>query len=209
MGLMRRRHGYYWAKLIGAVLILIAWVVGFTLIGDNWWQLVNAWVFAVLMTQIAFLGHDAGHRQIFKSGRWNDWVSLVIANLLVGISYGWWQREHNRHHANPNKVGANPDVALAAIAMTPERAMRFRGRLMGWLVAHQGWYFFPILLLLGVSFLTDGIRRVISRDKIQRRWVELSLLALRLGGLVALVFLVLPPGEGGRVPRGAAGCVRN
>ncbi|HEX5908777.1 MAG TPA: hypothetical protein VFY56_17320 [Propionibacteriaceae bacterium] len=40
-----------------------------------------------------------------------------------------------------------------------------------------------------------GIRRVISRDKIQRRWVELSLLALRLGGLVALVFLVLPPGK--------------
>jgi fatty acid desaturase len=107
MGLMRR-HGYYWAKLIGAVLILIAWVVGFTLIGDNWWQLVNAWVFAVLMTQIAFLGHDAAHRQTFKSGRWNDWVSLVIANLLVGISYGWWQREHNRYHANPNKVEATP-----------------------------------------------------------------------------------------------------
>jgi hypothetical protein len=54
MGLMRRRYGYYWAKLIGAVLILIAWVVGFTLIGDNWWQLVNAGVFAVVMTQIAF-----------------------------------------------------------------------------------------------------------------------------------------------------------
>ena len=30
MGLMRRRYGYYWAKLIGAVLILAAWVVGFT-----------------------------------------------------------------------------------------------------------------------------------------------------------------------------------
>jgi hypothetical protein len=66
---------------------------------------------------------------------------------------------------------------------------------MRWLVAHQGWYFFPILLLLGVSLHTDGIRRVISRDQIQRRWVELSLLALRLGGLVALVFLVLPPGK--------------
>jgi fatty acid desaturase len=133
--------------------------------------------------------------QIFRSGRWNDWVSLVIANLLVGISYGWWQSEHNRHHANPNKVGADPDVAMAAIATTPEQAMRFRSRLMRRLVAHQGWYFFPILLLLGVSLHTDGIRRVISRDKIQRRWVELSFLALRLGGLVALVFLVLPPGK--------------
>jgi fatty acid desaturase len=73
--------------------------------------------------------------------------------------------------------------------------MRFRSRLMRWLVAHQGWYFFPILLLLGLAMHTDGIRRVISRDKIQRRWVEITFLALRLGGLVALVFLVLPPGK--------------
>ena len=193
MGLMRRRYGYYWAKLIGAVLILAAWVVGFIWIGDSWWQLANAGVLAVMMTQIAFLGHDAAHRQIFKSGRWNDWVSLIIANLLVGMSYGWWQSKHNRHHANPNKVGADPDIALAAIAFTPERATRHRSRLMRWLVAHQGWYFFPILLLEGLSLHKDGISRIISRDKIQRRWVEISFITFRLAGFAALVFLVLPP----------------
>jgi fatty acid desaturase len=193
MGLMRRRYGYYWAKLIGAVLILAAWVVGFIWIGDSWWQLANAGVLAVLMTQISFLGHDAAHRQIFKSGRWNDWVSLIIANLLVGISYGWWQREHNRHHANPNKVGADPDIALTALALTPAQATKQRSQLMSWLVAHQGWYFFPILLLLGLSMHYEAIRRVISPAKIQRRWVEISFIALRLAGFAALVFLVLPP----------------
>jgi fatty acid desaturase len=197
LGLMRRRYGYYWAKLIGAVLILAAWVIGFILIGDSWWQLANAGGLAVLMTQISFLGHDAAHRQIFRSGRWNDWVSLIIANLLVGMSYGWWQSKHNRHHANPNKEGADPDIALTAIAMTPAMATRHRSRLMRWLVAHQGWYFFPILLLEGLSLHTDGIRRVISRDKIQRRWVELTFLTLRLGGLAALVFLILPPEKAG------------
>jgi fatty acid desaturase len=193
MGLMRRRYGYYWTKLIGAVLILAAWVVGFIWIGDSWWQLANAGVLAVLMTQIAFLGHDAAHRQIFKSGRWNDWVSMIIANLLVGMSYGWWQSKHNRHHANPNKEGTDPDIALAAIAMTPAQATRHRSRLMRWLVAHQGWYFFPILLLEGLSLHKDGISRIISRDKIQRRWVEISFITFRLAGFAALVFLVLPP----------------
>jgi fatty acid desaturase len=162
-------------------------------IGDSWWQLANAGVLAVVMTQIAFLGHDAAHRQIFKSGRWNDWVSLIIANLLVGMSYGWWQSKHNRHHANPNKVGADPDIALTAIAFTPERATRHRSRLMRWLVAHQGWYFFPILLLEGLSLHKDGISRIISRDKIQRRWVEITFITFRLAGFAALVFLVLPP----------------
>ena len=86
---------------------------------------------------------------MFKSGRWNDWVSLIIANLLVGISYGWWQSKHTRHHANPNKEGADPDIALPAIAMTPAMATRHHNRLLRWLVAHQGWYFFPLLCSRG------------------------------------------------------------
>ncbi len=193
MGLMRRRYGYYWAKLIGAALISIAWVVGFILIGDSWWQLVNAGVLGVVMAQLAFLGHDAAHRQMFRSGRWNDWVSLIIANLLVGISYGWWQSKHNRHHANPNKAGVDPDIGLAALALTPEQATKQRSPLMRWLVAHQGWYFFPILLLEGLSLHREAIRRVVSPGKVPRRWVELSFLTFRFAGLLALVFLVLPP----------------
>jgi fatty acid desaturase len=192
LGLMRRRYGYYWAKLIGAVLVLAAWVTGFVLIGDSWWQLASAAVLAVLVTQIAFLGHDAAHRQIFKSGRWNDWTSLVIANLFVGISYGWWKSKHNRHHKNPNMEGADPDIDLSAIAMTPARAVR-RTRLTQWLVARQGWYFFPILLLEGLSLHVEAVKRVISRGKLQRRWVETAFLTVRFAGLVALLFWVLPP----------------
>jgi len=190
---MRRRYGYYWTKLAGAVLLIAAWVAAFLWIGDSWWQLASAAVLAVIMTQTAFLGHDAAHRQIFKSGKWNDWISLIIANLFVGLSYGWWQSKHTRHHANPNKVGADPDIALTAIAFTPARATRHRSRLMRWLVAHQGWYFFPILLLEGLSLHTDGIKRVVSRGKVERRWVELAFLTVRLGGLVALTLWVLPP----------------
>src|SRR6478752_7004760 len=121
LGLMLRRYAYYWTKLAGAVLLIAAWVAGFVWIGDSWWQLASAAVLAVIMTQTAFLGHDAAHRQIFKSGKWNDWISLIIANLLVGISYGWWQKKHTRHHANPNKDGYDPDIALTAIAFTPAR----------------------------------------------------------------------------------------
>ena len=195
MNLMRRRYGYYWTKLIGALLILAAWVLAFIWIGDSWWQLVSAAVLAIIMTQLGFLGHDAAHRQIFKSGRWNDWTSMIIANLLVGISYGWWRSKHNRHHANPNRVGSDPDVHLSPIAITPEQATRPRSRLMKWLVSHQGWYFFPILLLEGLSLHSEGFRRAFSRGPVERRWVEFTLLAIRLGGLVALVFLVLPPGK--------------
>jgi len=192
---MRRRYGYYWAKLLGAVTLLTGWVVAFVWIGDSWWQLVSAAVLSVLLTQTAFLGHDAAHRQIFKSGKWNDWVSLIVANLLVGISYGWWQSKHTRHHASPNQEGSDPDIDLAAIAFTPERAARHTHPLLKWLVARQGWFFFPILLLEGVSLHADGVKRVLGRGKVKRRWVELTFLVVRLGGIVTLAFLVLTPGQ--------------
>ncbi len=192
---MRRRYGYYWTRLAGAVLVLAGWAVGFVWVGNTWWQLVSAVLLSVLLTQIAFLGHDAAHRQIFVSGRWNDWASLVVADLLVGLSYGWWQSKHTRHHASPNQDGADPDIDLGALAITPSQANRHRHPVLRWLVARQGWYFFPLLLLEGVSLHANGLARVLGRRPVRRRWVELSLLTVRLGGLIALVLLVLPPGK--------------
>jgi len=193
-GLMRRRYGYYWTKIIAVPVVLAAAVLAFIWIGDTWWQLFTAVGFAILFTQIAMLGHDAAHRQIFVSGRWNDWVSLILGDLFVGMSYGWWRHKHTRHHANPNKIDVDPDIDLPVISFTPEQARAPRSPFAQWLVAHQGIFFFPILLLEGLSLHASGIRRVTSREKLERRWVEIGFLTLRLAGFVTLVFLVLSPG---------------
>lgn len=193
-GLLRRRYGYYWTKLIAAPVVVAACLVAFVWIGDTWWQLFTAGVLAIVFTQIAFLGHDAAHRQIFVSGRWNDWISIILGDLLVGMSYGWWQHKHTRHHANPNKLGADPDIELPVIAVTPETAARQRGRAITWMQAHQGLFFFPILLLEGLSLHASSVRRVASRGRLERRWAEITFLAVRMIGYLVLVFLVLSPG---------------
>ena len=149
-GLLDRRYVYYWAKLGAVPIICAACFLGFILIGSTWWQMFTAVVFAGLFTQIAFLGHDAAHRQIFRSGRWNDWTSLILANLFVGFSYGWWQHKHTRHHANPNMVGSDPDLAVPAITFTGPQIAAARNPLSSWLIAHQGIFFFPVLPFEGL-----------------------------------------------------------
>ncbi|MHC9043911.1 fatty acid desaturase family protein [Microbacterium saperdae] len=193
-GLLRRRYGYYWTKLVAAPVIVAASVLAFIWIGDTWWQLFTAAALAILFTQIAFLGHDAAHRQIFVSGRWNDWISLILGDLLVGMSYGWWQHKHTRHHANPNKLGADPDIELPVIAVTAETAMKLRGPTISWLRGHQGLLFFPILFLEGISLHASSVRRVLTRGRLERRWVEIVFLSVRMIGYLVLVFLVLSPG---------------
>ncbi len=193
-GLLRRRYGYYWTKLIAAPLVLAGCLTGFFWIGDTWWQLFIAACLSIVFTQIAFLGHDAAHRQMFVSGRWNDWVSIVLGDLLVGMSYGWWQHKHTRHHANPNRIGSDPDIDMPVIVLTAERVSATRSPMLAWLQRHQGLFFFPILLLEGVSLHASGVGRVLGRGQLDRRSVEIGFIAIRLIGIVTLVFLVLSPG---------------
>ncbi|RZS68596.1 fatty acid desaturase [Agromyces ramosus] len=191
-GLMRRRYGYYWTKL---ALIPVAFIVSigvFIWIGDSWWQMFTAVWFAFLFTQTAFLGHDAAHRQIFRSGKWNDWVSLILGGF-VGMSYGWWQHKHTRHHANPNQLGIDPDIDLPVVAFTPEQAGRHRSPFMRWVMAHQGAFFFPILLLEGLSLHASSVHRVFMKEHLAHRPAEIAFLAVRIIGFLALVFLVLSP----------------
>jgi fatty acid desaturase len=193
-GLLRRRYGYYWTKLIAVPVAVAVCIAAFVWIGDTWWQLVTAVVFAFVFTQIAFLGHDAAHRQIFRSGRWNDWASLVIGNLFVGMSYGWWQHKHTRHHANPNKEGVDPDLDLPVVSFTAAQVTSHSNPLVRWLIGHQGWFFFPVLLLEGLSLHASSVRRVFARAPMQRRPVEMAFLVFRIVAYLVLVFWVLTPG---------------
>src|SRR5689334_24188756 len=68
-GLLDRRTGYYLATFaLTWALFGAAWAA-FVLIGATWWQLITAAVLGVLSTQIAFLGHDVGHKQVTGSKR--------------------------------------------------------------------------------------------------------------------------------------------
>ncbi|VTR78354.1 fatty acid desaturase family protein [Cellulomonas hominis] len=193
-GLMRRRHAYYWTRFVVLTALLAGTLTAFVLIGPSWWQLVVAAVLAILLGQVMFLGHDAAHRQIFASGRWNDWASLVIANLYAGMSYGWWQHKHSRHHAKPNQVGADPDIATGFLVFHTEDLPAPRTGFTGWFAQRQGWLFFPLLLLEGLNLHVSGVKTIFGRGPVKRRPVEIAFVTVRLGGYLALVFWLLPVG---------------
>lgn len=192
-GLLARSYGYYWSKLIGLPLALAAIVAVSFAIGDTWWQMGLAVAFALVMAQVGYLGHDAAHRQIFASGKWNKWVSLIVLNLFAGMGFGWWQGKHNKHHAAPNKVGADPDIGTGAFAYTPE-AVRSRRTWFGrWITPRQSYYFFPLLLLAGVQFHINGVQRLLKRGKVKDRWIELAFIAIRHTALITFAFLAMSP----------------
>jgi len=112
----------FYAGLLAALLLALAAVVaGLVLLRHSWWALTLAPFLGVLSTQLGFYGHDATHRQISRRERPSRLITLVVANLLNGLSYGWWLDKHNAHHAHPNDLDADPDVYAGAVVFDAGR----------------------------------------------------------------------------------------
>ncbi|MGB3413637.1 MAG: acyl-CoA desaturase, partial [Microbacteriaceae bacterium] len=192
-GLLKKQTWFYYSLFAVLVLALGGVITGFILLGDSWFQLLMAAALGIVLTQFAFIAHEASHRQIFDSGPRNDRAGRILASGVVGISYAWWMNKHSRHHANPNTVGKDPDIDFDTISFREEDAAKQRGFLR-WFTQRQGYLFFPILTLEGVNLHFQSIKMLFTAPRIQRRWLELSLIALRLGAYLAVVFLFLPLG---------------
>jgi len=188
---MDRRPRYYLVKIAIVTALLAAGWAAFVALGDSWYQTGVAAYLAVMFGQAGFLGHEAGHRQIFRSRRVNDAAGLVFGDLLIGLSYGWWTGKHNRHHAHPNLPGRDPDITIAVLAFTRDQARAWRGPARI-LVRYQAYLFFPLLLLEALSMHVISVAAVL-RGQVRDRWLELALLTVHFTGYACAVALVLSP----------------
>lgn len=192
-GLLRRARWFY--ALVGSALAVGfgGAITGFVLLGDSWFQLLIAAALGILFTQVAFIAHEAAHRQVFTSGKANDRLARVLAAGVVGISLSWWDNKHSRHHANPNRVGKDPDIDVDTVSFLDEDAAQARG-LRRAITRRQGWLFFPLLTLEGLNLHWLGLRHLLSRGPVKGRWIELGLITLRFSVVLVPLFLMLPLG---------------
>lgn len=192
MGLLQRSPVFYLMTGVAIALGLGGAVTGFILLGDSWYQLLIAGALGILFTQVAFLAHEAGHRQILSSGPANDRLARILA-AFVGMSYSWWDAKHSRHHANPNRVGKDPDIGVDTISFLDEDAARARG-LRRLITKKQGWFFFPLLTLEGLNLHFHSIRYLVGAGPVKARWAELAMITARFALVLTPVFLLLPLG---------------
>ncbi len=192
-GLTRRRPGWYAGVLVvllgvlsGSVAAMVAW-------RDSWWLLLLAPVLAAVSTQMGFLGHDVGHLQVLRGPRRSRPLGIVVGNGLAGLSYGWWVAKHNAHHAHPNDLATDPDVAVGALVWTAHQAEERRGA-AAFVTAHQSWLFVPMLLGEAFALHVHSVRTVLlptSRTGLRWRGAEVVLLGAHLAAYAVLLVATL------------------
>ena len=168
-GYLKKKPWYYVRKFIESVAIITTGTL-LVIVSQG---LVEVFVVGIMysfaFTQIAFIVHDAGHYQILHKSRHNDVLGLILCNLILGLSYGWWVEKHNNHHKNPNHVDLDPDLEIPFMVFTEEDIEKKRGiELL--LVKYQSYLFFPLLSLSSFSLRKQSVEFLIKKKTRFRRF---------------------------------------
>jgi fatty acid desaturase len=192
--LLDRNVAFYIRRFIQvSLLALMAWGA-VLLMRETALVLLIAPVLGILGAQYGFLAHELSHKQVFNSPKLNKWFALFTANLLVGLSIGWWdKKKHNLHHANPNTEDKDPDIKIPIFAFTKEDYDSKTG-VEKMLTKYQG-YLFPFLLLFtGFDLLKNSVQTLLTPSfKADHRFLELFLIIFRTVAPAVFLFMLLSP----------------
>jgi fatty acid desaturase len=191
-GLLERRYGYY-AVRGGTCLALLAIAAALPfLLRPAVWLILAAPFLAFSVVQVALIGHDAGHLEVFRASRSNWALGSLCWTLVAGVGFWYWNDRHNRHHGHTNDPGSDPDLrgeGLLAVAYTEEDG----ASRSGWrraAVRYQTLLIPIVVALFAFAFRVEGTLFAWRRLRGARRAVELYLLGanggLWLGAVVAL-----------------------
>jgi fatty acid desaturase len=191
-GLLDRQPAYYVAKTVFTLGLLAVGLALLFVLGDSWFQLLNAAYLAFVFVQISLLAHDFGHRQFSFRAPWkNEWLTLVFGNLLLGLSRQWWIDKHNEHHGHPNQLDVDPDVDIPLLAFEEEQALDKRG-LARFVVKYQAALIFPLSLLQAISMLRSSIE-FLAAKKAKSTLLEALTICAHFALYFGLLFSVLEP----------------
>jgi fatty acid desaturase len=174
--LLDKQPRYYLYKFV-LTFGLLALSLGVLLLCENLWlQLFNALFLGFVSAQVAFLGHDAGHRQILPTARGNDLIGYFVSNLVSGASFSWWLDDHNRHHAHTNDLQHDPNLQFPVLAID---ASQLEGKrpFQRFIIKHQKFLFFPLLTLASFN-IKGGSIKFMLQNRFPTRPLEALLIAV-------------------------------
>jgi fatty acid desaturase len=114
---------------------------------------------------------------------------VLLFNLGVGTSRGWWVDKHTAHHGQPNRLGVDPDIEGGPIAVDATQTAGVRGLTLA-IMRRQGKAIGPLLSLVGIQIHAYSVGFLRNRS-LRNTGLEAGLLLVHftvyIGGLVVLL----------------------
>lgn len=182
-GLLKRAYGYYLFRSTACFALLgLAIALLFLLPATPGWTVLTTLMLGFSVVQVALIGHDAGHLEVFQESQKNWALGQLCWTLTAGVGFWYWNDRHNRHHGHTNDVDEDPDIqgsGLLALNFSEHEG-----------AARRGWRrialkYQPVLILLALlslafAFRVEGTLFALRRLRGARRCFETALLSLNV-----------------------------
>jgi fatty acid desaturase len=182
-GLLKRAYMFYLFRSTTCFALLgLALALFFFFPATFGWTVLATLMLGFSIVQVALIGHDAGHQEIFRDNRKNWALGQLCWTLTVGVSFWYWNDRHNRHHGHTNDVTEDPDIqgeGLLSVSFTEHDG-----------ATRSGWRrialkYQPVLIFIGVlsiafAFRVEGALFTLRRLRGTRRCFEAVLLLLNM-----------------------------
>ena len=182
-GLLNRAYVFYLFHSATCFTLLgLALALFFFFPATFGWTALATLMLGFSLVQVALIGHDAGHHEIFRENRKNWFLGQLCWTLIVGVGFWYWNDRHNRHHGHTNDVDEDPDIqgdGLLSVSFTEhDGATR-----TGW--RHIALKFQPVIIFIGMlsiafAFRVEGVLFTLRRLRGTRRCFEAVLLLLNM-----------------------------
>lgn len=195
---------WFYVRKVATVFCILLCSLGLLLKTDSLAaHMASAVLLGVFWQQFAFVGHDCGHMSARTHAR--DSIDVPRLGALVtffnGISVAWWKATHNVHHAVPNTVDCDPDIAHLPVfavhkSMFGSLFNKYHGRVMefDWaarniFVPYQHIWYYPIMCVARFNLYIQSVLFLLSWNDGHGGRTQLDLAAF-IGFFSWLSFLV-------------------
>jgi len=99
-------------------------------------------VLGLAWAHCGFLQHHCGHVAVSGKRSIDFLLQTFFEGFLKGGSARWWRNRHNKHHAQPNRIGVDGDLATTPLFAWDQKLAK---KCFSWSLAIQQYTFLPFL----------------------------------------------------------------
>jgi fatty acid desaturase len=159
--------GYTWRSLL-LLAIFIACYVLLLFVGNLLVVGLTLVLMAQVVTQLAYLSHDAGHLAVSRDKRVIWGMGHFGMTFLTGFSFSWWKHSHDNHHDRLNERDGDLAMKYSLVLAVHEDNVRgkqgFARRILRW----QGHYVWLLMPFYHFAMMFDGLLWIVRNPKSTR-----------------------------------------
>jgi len=204
---------WFYVKKVAAVFGILFCALALLNMESYRARMASAVLFGVFWQQFAFVGHDCGHMSARTHARDNIDVPKLgaLVTFFNGISVAWWNATHNVHHAVPNTIDCDPDIAHLPVFALHKNMFgslfnKYHGRVMefNWparyiFVPYQHFWYYPIMCVARFNLYIQSVLFLLNSNDGHGGRTRLDVAAFT-GFIAWWTYLVSTIPSGERVP---------